>query len=120
MKNFIALLIACSCALAFGAKPAEQANQAEAKALSQKPKNAPKQQFIPKQQQLKTPNTHVQKLQTPRTLTPRVTKKQLQTPTQQHLQTNTQQLQKNKLSKETVEKIRAQHVNFHAKPNTSI
>jgi Putative peptidoglycan binding domain len=47
-------------------------------------------------------------------------KKQLQITNQQQLQTNTHQIQKNKLSKQTVEKIRSQHVDFHAKPNTSI
>jgi hypothetical protein len=40
--------------------------------------------------------------------------------TQQQLQTNTQQLQKNKLNKQTIQKIKAQHRNFHARPNTSI
>jgi putative peptidoglycan binding protein len=39
---------------------------------------------------------------------------------QQQVQANNQQLQKNKLSKQTVEKIRAQHRNFRAQPKSSI
>jgi hypothetical protein len=112
MLKLIAIFTGCALALAASVQAKEQADQADADKHSQKPKNAQKQQFAPRQQQLKTPNVHVQKLQTPRTVTPRVSKKEFQT--------NTQQFQKNKLSKETVEKIRIQHLNFHAKPNTAI
>ena len=89
-----------------------------------KSKNVQKQQIAPKQQQrpLKAPKTHVEKQQTPKTVRPKVTKEKIQTTKpQKQLQTNTQQLQKKApLSKETVEKIRTQHVNFKAKPNTAI
>jgi hypothetical protein len=47
-------------------------------------------------------------------------KQRLQTTNQQQLQTNTQQFQKNKLSQQSITKIRAQHKNFHATPNSSI
>ncbi len=47
-------------------------------------------------------------------------KDQLQTTNQQQLQTNNQQIQTNKLNKQTIQKIRSQHVSFHAKPQTSI
>lgn len=60
MKTFIALLTLASCALAFGAKPADQADQVDAKKQSQKPKNAPKQQVAPMQQRT-LPNAKVQK-----------------------------------------------------------
>jgi hypothetical protein len=161
MLKFITLLTSCSVALALSAHAAEPTDQANPKKQSQKPKNVQKQQFTPKQQQLKTPNTHVQKVQTDhpnRTLrtdvntnaskkqfqkTPAQTntlpavqsnkiqknkeqlqtskqQQQLNTQQQQQLQTNNQQLQKNKLNRQTIEKIRAQHRNFHATPNTSI
>ena len=150
MKNFIALLIGCSLALAVGVQAKEQTDQNDAKKHSQKPKNVQKQQFTPKQQQLKTQDTHVQKVHTDRTLktdintnaskkqfekTPVVqsntlpavqskkfekNKQQLQTPNQQQLQVNKQQFQKTTLSQQSITKIRAQHRNFHAAPNTSI
>ena len=45
---------------------------------------------------------------------------QLQTNPQPQLQTNSQQLPKNKLNPQSIQRIRAQHKNFHAQPNTSI
>src|SRR6266550_3777147 len=63
MLKLIAILTGCSLTPAFGAQPAEQTDQVDAKKQSQKPKNVQKQQFTPKQQQT-GPNTHVQKLQT--------------------------------------------------------
>lgn len=47
--KLIALLLAATCAFAFGAKPA--ADQAEAEVPSQKPKNVQKQPILPRQQQ---------------------------------------------------------------------
>jgi hypothetical protein len=129
MLRLIAIFTGCSLALAVSVQAKEQTDQADAKKQSQKPKNVQKQQFIPKQQQqqrqLKTPSTHVQKLHTDANTNVsknriQKDKKQLQITNQQQLQTNTQQIQKNKLTKQTVEKIRSQHVDFHAKPNTSI
>jgi len=48
--------------------------------------------------------------------------KQIETTNQQQLQTNANQpqFQKNKLNKQSIEKIRTQHRNFHAQANTSI
>ncbi len=151
MLKLIAILTSCCLTLAVSVHAAEQADQENAKKPSQKPKNVQKQQFTPKQQQVKTPNAHVEKVHTDRTLhtdantnisrkhiqkTPVVqsntlpavqskkfekNKEQLQTTNQQQLQTNTnQQFKKNKLDKQTVAKIRAQHRNFHAQANTSI
>jgi hypothetical protein len=151
MLKLIAILTSCCLTLAVSVPAAEQADQENAKKPSQKPKNVQKQQFTPKQQQVKTPNVHVEKVHTDRSLhtdantnvsrkhiekTPVVqsntlpavqstqthkNKEQLQTNNQQQLQTNTnQQFKKNKLDKQTVEKIRAQHRNFHAQANTSI
>jgi hypothetical protein len=115
MLRLIAILTSCSLALAFSVQAKEHSDQNTAKAQSQKPKNAQKQQFAPKhQQQMKTPKTHVEKLQTPRTDIPGVTKEKIQT-TKQH-----EQLQKTRLSKETVAKIQSQHLNFQAKPSTTI
>jgi hypothetical protein len=115
MLKLIAILTSCSLALAFSVQAKEHSDQNTAKAQSQKPKNAQKQQFAPKQQQqLKTPKTHVEKLQRPRTDSPRVTKEKIQT-TKSH-----EQLQKTRLSKETVAKIQSQHLNFQAKPSTTI
>jgi putative peptidoglycan binding protein len=151
MHKLIAIFIGCSLALAASAPAAEQVEQVDAKKQSQKPKNVQK-QVVPKQQQVKTPKTHVEKVHTDhpnRTLhtdantnaskkiqkTPVVqsntlpavqskkiekNKEHLQTTNQQQLQTNTQQFHKNKLDKQTVAKIRAQHHNFHAQANTSI
>ena len=150
MLKLIAILTSCSLALAVSVQAKEQTDQTDAKKQSQKPKNVQKQQFTPKQQQLKTKDAHVQKVHTDRTLktdvntnasrkqfekTPVVesntlpavqskkfekNKQQLQTTNQQQLQTNKQQFQKNKLSQQSITKIRAQHRNFHATPNTSI
>jgi hypothetical protein len=150
MKKLIAILTSCSFALLLSVQAAEQADQTDAKKPSQKPKNVQKQQFTPKQQQLKTPNTQLNKVHTDRTLktdvntnasrkqfqkTPVVesntlpavqskkfekNKQQLQTTNQQQLQTNNQQFQKNKLSQQSITKIRAQHRNFHATPNSSV
>jgi hypothetical protein len=145
MRKLIAILTSCSLALALSVQAKEQTDQTDAKKQSQKPKNVQKQQFAPKQQQLKTQNTHVQKVHTDASTnaptkkiqkTPVVqsntlptvdskkikkNREKLQTTTnQQQLQTNTKQLQKTKLSKETVQKIQSQHLNFHATPNTSI
>jgi hypothetical protein len=150
MKKLIAILTSCSFALVLSVQAAEQTDQTDAKKPSQKPKNVQKQQFTPKQQQLKTTNTNVQKVHTDRTLktdvntnaskkqiqkTPVVqsntlpavqskkfekNKQQLQTTNQQQLQTNNQQFQKNKLSQQSITKIRAQHRNFHATPNSSV
>jgi hypothetical protein len=151
MLKLIAILTSCSLALALGVQAAEPVEQVNAKKQSQKPKTIPRQQFAPKQQQLKTPNTHVQKLHTDRTLktdanrnvtrkqfqkTPVVqqpntlpavqtkkfekNKEQLQTNNQQQLQTNNQQFKKNKLSQQSITKIRTQHQNFHAAPKSAI
>jgi hypothetical protein len=173
MQKLIALLTAGCLTLALSVQGAEKPEDPNAK--KQKPKNVQKQQVAPKQQQLKTPNTHVQQHQQhvervnkpvtntrnidvskkPRTLPPRTNspanvqttniesnkikknkdqlltnkqQKQIQANNQQQLQTNTQpqtqnnnqQLQKNKLNAQSIQKIRAQHKNFHARPNTSI
>ena len=153
MLKLISIITGCSLTLVVSLQAAQQTDQVDAKKQSQKPKNVQKQQFTPKQQQVKTPNTRVQKVQTyhpnrtlktdlntnaskkqiqktpvvPTNTLPAVqstkiqkNKQQLKTTNQQQLQTNTQQIQKNKLSKETVARIRTQHVNFHAQPNTSI
>jgi hypothetical protein len=155
MLKLIAILTSCSLALAFSVQAKEQndqTDQAVAKKQSQKPKNVQKQQFAPKQQQLKTQDTHVQRVHTDRVNKPVITttnrpvtkkqpymlpnqtntlpavqskkfeknKQQLQTNNQQQLQTNNQQFQKNKLSQQSITKIRAQHKNFHAAPNSSI
>jgi hypothetical protein len=125
MLRLISIFTGCSLALAVSVQAKEQTDQADAKKQSQKPKNVQRQQFTPKQQQLKTPNTHVQKMHTDVNTNAsknriQKDKKQLQITNQQQLQTNTQQIQKNKLTKQTVEKIRSQHVDFHVKPNTSI
>jgi peptidoglycan hydrolase-like protein with peptidoglycan-binding domain len=144
MKKFIALLIGCSLALAVSVQAKEQADQTDAKKHSQKPKNVQKQQFTPKQQQLKTQNIHVQKVHTEHvnkpvvttTNTPVTKKQQYMAPNQtntlpavqsnkiqknkEQLQVNNQQLQKTTLSQQSITKIRAQHRNFHAAPNTSI
>ena len=149
MLKLIAILTSCSLALALSVQAkeqTEQTDQANAQKQSQKPKKVQKQQFTPKQQQLKTPNTRVQKVQTDhpnRTLRTDVntnaSKKQIQkTPVVQsntlpavqsnkiqknkeQLQTSKQQqLQKNKLSQQSITKIRAQHRNFHATPKTAI
>jgi hypothetical protein len=45
---------------------------------------------------------------------------QLQANNQQQLQTNTQQFKKNKLSQQSITKIRTQHRNFHATPKSAI
>jgi len=142
MLKLIAILTGCSLALGVSLRAAEQTDQTDAKKQSQKPKNVQKQQFTPKQQQLKTQNTHVQKVQTDRTLKtdvntnasrkhiektpvvqsntlPAVQSKKFEKNKEQ-LQTNTQQFQKNKLSQQSITKIRAQHRNFHAAPNSSI
>ena len=137
MLKLIAILTAFCLALAVSvqaAKPEDQNQKSEQKAKTA----ASKQHIVPRQQQmqqqqsqLKAPKTHVQKLQTPRTDSTKVTKEKIETlrtqkelpavqKSQEQLQTNTQQLQKNKLSKETVQKIQSQHVNFKAKPNTAI
>jgi hypothetical protein len=159
MQKLIALLTAGCLTLAVSVQAAEK--PADANAKKQKSKNVPKQQVAPKQPQMKTQNTHVQKQhvervnkpitntantnvpkkqQTLRKMTPIQThtpanvqstnvqsnkikknKDQLQTTNQQQqLQTNNQQLQKNKLNTQTIQKIKAQHRNFHARPNTSI
>jgi len=115
MLKLIALLTAGFLTFAVSLQAKEHSDQDTAKAQSQKPKNSQKQQFAPKQQQqLKTPKTHVEKLHTPRTDSPGVTKQKIETPkSQEHLQKTT-------LSKETVAKIQSQHLNFQAKPSTSI
>ena len=148
MLKLIALITGCCLTLAASLHAAEQTDQTDPKKQSQKPKNVQKQQFTPKQQQLKTQNTHVQKVHTDRTLktdvntnasrkhiekTPVVQSNTLpavqskkfeknkeQLTNQQQLQTNTQQFQKNKLSQQSITKIRAQHRNFHATPKTAI
>jgi hypothetical protein len=109
-------------------------------------KSAQKQQAAPKQQhQAKAPKPQVQKVHperankpvTTNSAGPKVSKKQIkQTPVlsrtapsvkpnkiekqKDQVQTSSQQLKKTKPSKETVAKIRAQHLNFKAKPNTAI
>jgi hypothetical protein len=142
MKKLIAILTSCSLALVLSVQAKEENDQA--KKHSQKPKNVQKPQFTPKQQQLKTQNTHVQRVHTDHvnkpvvntTNTNALTKKQHYTPNQTNtlpavqsnriqknknqLQVNNQQLQKNTLSQQSITKIRAQHRNFHATPNTSI
>ena len=47
-------------------------------------------------------------------------KPQLQTTNQQQLQVDNQQLQKTTVSQQSITKIRAQHRNFHAAPNSSV
>jgi hypothetical protein len=155
MLRLIAILTSCSLALTFSVQAKEQndqTDQAAAKKQSQKPKNVQKQQFTPKQQQLKMQDTHVQKVHTDRVNKPVATttktpvpknqrymppnqpntlpavqtkkfeknKQQLQTTNQQQLQTSNQQFQKNKLSQQSITKIRAQHRNFHATPKSAI
>ena len=155
MLKLIAILTSCSLALAFSVQAKEQndqTDQAVAKKQSQKPKNVQKQQFAPKQQQLTTQDTHVQRVHTDRVNKPVITttnrpvtkkqpymlpnqtntlpavqskkfeknKPQLQTTNQPQLQTNNQQFQKNKLSQQSITKIRAQHRNFHATPKSAI
>jgi len=135
MQKLIAIITGCSLALAVSLQAAEPTEQVNAKKQSQKNK-VQKQQFTPKQQQLKTQNmktqnTHVQKVQkTPvvqsNTLPAVQTKKfeknkeHLQTTNQHQIQTNTQQFQKNKLSQQSITKIKSQHVNFHATPKSAI
>lgn len=139
--------------LAVTVHAAEPTDQVDPKA--QKPKKPQEQKFISKQQQLKTPNAHIQDVKTRRVEKPVINtpsttvhadklrkvsppatntlpavqstrihkdKQHFETTNQQHLQssTNQQQFQKNKLNRQTVEKIRAQHRNFHARVNTSI
>ena len=161
MLKLIAILTSCSLTLALSAQAAEQTDQADAQKQSQKPKKVQKQQFTPKQQQLKTQDTHVQKVHTDHVNKPvvnttnaPVTKKQrymlpnqtntlpavqskkfeknkeqlqtskqqqqFQTTQKQQLQTNNQKFQKNKLSPQSITKIRAQHRNFHATPKSAI
>src|ERR1700682_4497660 len=129
MLKLIAILTSCCLTLAVTVHAAEQADQENAKKPSQKPKNVQKQQFTPKQQQVKTPNVHVEKVHTDRSLQTDVSRKhiektpvvqsntlpavqstkthknkeQFQTNNQQQLQTNTnQQFKKNKLDKQAV------------------
>jgi hypothetical protein len=155
MLKLIAILTSCSLALAVSVQAKEQndqTDQAVAKKQSQKPKSVQKQQFTPKQQQLKKQDTHVQRVHTDRVNKPVITttnrpvtkkqpymlpnqtntlpavqskkfeknKPQLQTTNQPQLQTNNQQFQKNKLSQQSITKIRAQHRNFHATPKSAI
>jgi hypothetical protein len=144
MLKLIAILTSCSLALALSVHAKEQTEQNDPKKQSHKPKTVQKQQFTPKQQQLKTQNIHVQKVHTEHVNKPVVTnantpvtkKQQYMTPNQtntlpavqsnkiqknkEQLQVNNQQLQKTTLSQQSITKIRAQHRNFHAAPNTSI
>ena len=114
MLKLIAILTAGFLTFAVNLQAKEHSEQDTAKAQSQKPKNAQKQQFAPKQQQqLKMPKTQVEKLHSPRIDSPSVTKERIETKSQE-------QLQKTRLSKETVAKIQSQHLNFQAKPSTSI
>ncbi len=118
MLKLIAILIAGSLTFAVSLEAKEHSDQDSAKAQSQKPKNVQKQQFAPRQQQqLKAPKaTHLEKA-----VSPKVTREKIETTkSREQLQTNTQQLQKTKVSKETVAKIQSQHLNFQAKPSTSI
>ena len=64
MLKLIAIITGCSLTLAVSVQAKEQTDQADAKKHTQKSKNVQKQQFTPKQQQLKAPNTHVQKVHT--------------------------------------------------------
>jgi hypothetical protein len=138
MLKLIAILTSCSLALALSVQAKEQNDQANAKKHSQKSKN------VQKQPQLKTQNTHVQKVHTDRVNKPVVTNTNTNVTKKQHyvapnqtntlpavqsntihknkeqFQTNNQQWQKNKLSQQSITKIQAQHRNFHATPNTSI
>ena len=138
MLKFIAILTSCSLALALSVQAREQNDKPDAKKHSQKPKN------VQKQPQLKTQNTHVQKVHTDHVNKPvvtntntNVTKKKEWTPSNQtnthtniqsntihknkeHLESNNQQWQKNKLSQQSITRIQAQHRNFKAIPNTSI
>lgn len=143
MKRLIALLIAGSCALAFGEKPA--ADQAEAKVPSQKPKNVQKQPFTPKQQvapkQPSAPKTHVPaapKTKTESSTAPKKEESTESTAESKKTRADTTKpapttdvqastapatdgpAKKAPLSKETVEKIRTQHLKFQAKPSTTI
>jgi hypothetical protein len=131
MLKLITILTSFSLALSVSLQAAEQTDQAKAKKPAQRAKTVQKPQFTPKNQQLKTQNTHVQKVQkTPvvqsKTLPAVQTKKfeknkeHLQTTNQQQLQTNNQQFKKNKLNQQSITKIRAQHQNFHATPKSAI
>jgi len=144
MLKLIAILTSCSLALALSVQAKEQTEQNDPKKQSHKPKTVQKQQFAPKQQQLKTQNTHVQKVHTEHVNKPVVTntpgpkKQELRkmTPIPTHtpanvqsnkiqknkeqLQVNNQQFKKNKLSQQSITKIRTQHKNFHATPKSAI
>ena len=112
MQKLIAILTAGFLTFAVSLQAKEHADQDAGKAQSQKPKNVQKQQFAPKhEQQLKAPKTHVEKLHTPKIDS---------TKWQEQLPTNTEQLQKTRVSKETLARIQSQHLNFQAKPSTSI
>ena len=139
MLKLIAILTSCSLAFALSVQAKEHTDQTDPK--KQKSKNVQKQQFTPKQQQLKTQNTHVQKVHVNKpvvTNTPvpkkqelrRMTPVQTNTPAnvqsnkihknKEQLQKNKQQWQKNKLNQQQLQNIQAQHRNFRAKRNSSI
>ena len=150
MTKFITILISCGLALAVAVRAAEPEQEDAKKKPAPKSKPVQRQQLAPKQQRMNKPQVQsvqtkhldrvphsnakikdtsvpkhqVQTLPAVQSNKVRKTKQEFQTNNnQQQLQTNNQQLQTNKpnkLNKQTIQKIRSQHVNFHAKPNTSV
>jgi putative peptidoglycan binding protein len=124
MLKLITILTGCSVALAVSVQAAKP--QASDKKSAPKPKTVQKQQVAPKQHT--APSTHVQKVHTQhqtnavsKPMHSNVSKKQARTvPAVQSSKLPTVQSNKVPLNKQTVKKIQAQHLNFHAKPNTAI
>jgi putative peptidoglycan binding protein len=135
MKTLIALLIAGTCAFAYGAKPA--ADQTDADAPSQKPKNVQKQPITPRQQQAppKTTTPKAERATTPKKeeATEPITDSKKTRPSKTKRApaddddddentgpaTDTH-ARKGPANKENVEKIRTQHSKFQAKPSATI
>lgn len=127
MLKLIAILTSCSLALALSVQAKEQTDQTDPKKQSHKPKTVQKQQFTPKQQQLKTQNTTVPKVHTEHVNKPvinttntTVPKKQKWTPSNQtNTQTNVQskKFEKNKEKLQTTNQQQLQTNNQQFKKN---
>ncbi len=124
MKTLIALLIAGSCcAFAFGAKP--DADQPEVDVSSQKPKNVHKQSVTPKQQQQQSaPKTERSSAASKKEETTEpATKKTRTKPApadDDDESTDPSPDARAKKVPANIEKIRAQHQKFQAKPSSTI